>query len=65
MKELLRRQYSPFLHLVSPASLLDISAGNCRRYLVEIKNVRNQMGIRNGRGARFALCAHPTRIKDT
>jgi hypothetical protein len=69
MKEILCRQSQlPFSRQVSPAFLLDFSAGNCQRALVDesgniIKFDGDARQIRNGRGARIALCAHPTRIK--
>jgi hypothetical protein len=64
MKEILRRQNSAAISCqVSPASLLDVSADNLQRALVEESGmIKNNMGtqqIRNGRGARVAMWAHP------
>jgi hypothetical protein len=65
MKETFRR---PFLHRFSPASLLYVSGGNCHRALVDESEIVTKYDvdvqwIRNGTGARFAVCTHPTKIK--
>jgi hypothetical protein len=49
MKEILHRHNTTTIfHQVSPALLLDISAGNCQRALVDVSGmVRTQMGMHN------------------
>jgi hypothetical protein len=49
VKEVLcSKLYWPFPHQVSPALLLDASAGNCQRGVVdELQMNRNQMGKHN------------------
>jgi hypothetical protein len=65
MKETLRRQNVVVIsRQVSPASLLDVSAGNCQRTLVDesgmiIKADGVTQQIRNGRGKRVVFCDHP------
>jgi hypothetical protein len=58
---------SDFLAQVSPASVLDVSAGSCQRPLVDEGMIRNQMGTYtrsdNSRGARVILYIHPIRMK--
>jgi hypothetical protein len=55
---------------VSSASLLDVSAGNFQRTLVDESGmIRNQMGTHNRSEivavlTRIVLCVHPTRIND-
>jgi hypothetical protein len=60
-----------FLTQVFPASLLDVSAGDFKRALAywSVGRTRNDYKLdgrstvdSNSRGARVALCAHPTRI---
>jgi hypothetical protein len=63
MEEKLGRQHSTTIsRQVSPASLLDVSAGNCQRALVDSSGLLiNEMGTlkrsENGSGERVALCA--------
>jgi hypothetical protein len=68
MKEILHRQNPlTFSHNVSPASVLDVSAGNCQIALMDesgmIKNHMSTHHVINGRSARVALCAYTMKVK--
>jgi hypothetical protein len=69
VKEIICRQNSASIsHQVSLASLLDVSAGNCKRSGGQIRNDYKSDGdaqqIINGHGATVTLCAYPTRTED-
>jgi hypothetical protein len=59
-----------YFRQVSSASLLDVSAGNLQRTLVDESGmIRNQMRTHNRSEivavlTRIVLCVHPTRIND-
>jgi hypothetical protein len=68
MKEILRRQnLIIIIRQVYPALLLDVSAGNSQRVVVDESGmIRSQMGdaqwIRKWSQCNVALCAHPITV---
>jgi hypothetical protein len=59
VKEILYRQNSAAIsHQISPDSLIDFSAGNCQRVLVD-KSDGDALQIKSDHGGRVALCTSP------